>query len=209
MNLSLLVRSWRFWLAVVILGGVMACSSVILLGTALGDQARQPTREALAAMGPLREVCGGAGGHTAAKGISQDAGPHRLVVFRSLLSGEQSLDSFYNRSEDFPSEWRASTPEDAELVACVHAERILIEECTYTLEGGTAAVLRREQWLARIVVHDARSGDVLDEGVVEGSLPRECQDQESFADGLTTQLVTGDQPAADAIAEWLEPRVMR
>ena len=34
MDLSVLVRDWRFWLAVLILGGVMACSSIIIFGTA-------------------------------------------------------------------------------------------------------------------------------------------------------------------------------
>lgn len=56
MDLSLLIRDWRFWLAVVILGGVLACSSLILLGTALGDLGRQPTREALQAMTVFRDT---------------------------------------------------------------------------------------------------------------------------------------------------------
>jgi hypothetical protein len=202
----LLIRSWRFWIAVVILGGVFACSSVIVFGTALSDAARQPTREALAAMTLLREVCGGSGLNEA-RGVQPDAGPHRLVVFRSLMAGEQSLDSFYNRSEDVPAEWRASAPDDTEVVACVHAERILVEECAYALDGGATAVLRREQWLARVVIHDARTGEVIDEGGVEGSLPRECQDEETFPDGQTSQSIIGEQPTPDAIAQWLRPRV--
>ena len=209
MDATLFFRSWRIWIALLILVGVFGCSAVIIFGTALSDLQRQPTQEALAAVSPLREICGGGSGPAAAKGYIDGAGPHRLIVFRSILADPQDLTAYYNRTEDFPTEWRARGLSAAELVACVHAERLLVEECTYTLEGGTAAVLRREQWLARIVVHDARSGDVLDEGAVEGSLPRECLDQESFADGLTTQLVTGDQPAADAIVEWLEPHVMR
>ncbi len=209
MNLEVIARNWRFWAAIGILIGVFGCSAVIVFGTTLGDQARQPTREALAAMTPFREVCGGGAGQSSARGPADGTGPHRIVLFRTLIAGAQDLTSYYNRTEDFPVDWRATTPAEVELVACVHAETVAIETCEYRLESGANAVLQRNQWVSRVVLHDAQNGAVIDEGVIEGSLPRECQDSESFSGGLTTQVVTGDQPSVEAIAEWLTPRVMR
>lgn len=208
MDGTLIFRSWRIWIALLILVGVFGCSAVIIFGTALSDLQRQPTQEALAAVSPLRELCGGGSGSASAKGYTDGAGPHRLIVFRSILSDAQDLTAYYNRTEDYPAEWRATGLGEAELVACVHAEPVVIEECSYTLDNGVAAVLQRVQWLARIVVHDARSGDMLDEGAVEGSLPRACQDQESFTGSTLVVQVAGEQPAPTAIAGWLEPWVM-
>ena len=209
MNIEVIVRNWRFWIAIAILVGVFGCSAVIVFGTALGDQARQPTREALAAMTPFREICGGGAGQSSARGLAAGPGPHQIVLFRTLIASAQDLTSYYNRTEDYPIEWRATTPADVELVACVHAETVAIETCEYTLESGVGAVLQRYQWVSRVVLHDARSGAVIDEGVIEGSRPRECRDSESFAGSLTTQVVTGEQPSVEAIAEWLTPRVTR
>lgn len=208
MTLALLIRDWRFWLAVVILGGVMACSSVIIFGTALSDLGRQPTREALQAMTVFRDTCGAGGGVAQAPGLASPTRPHQVVVYRSLLPSTGDLSSYYNRTEDLPEEWRATLPNETELVACVHAERVVIEECAYTLENGDVGVLRREQWLARIVLHDARTGDMIEEDVLEGDLPRECQDNETFTDGTLILQVEGQQVAPKAIADWLESRVM-
>ncbi len=208
MDGSLLFRSWRLWIAVAILVGVFGCSAVIIFGTSLSDLQRQPTQEALAAVSPLRELCGAGEGSADAKGYTDGDGPHRLIVFRSLLADAQDLTAYYNRTEDYPAEWRAPALSEAELVACVHAERVVIEECNYTLDNGVAGIVQRVQWLARVVLHDARSGRVLDEGEVSGSLPRACQDQEDFSGSSMILQVAGEQPAPDAIAGWLEPRVM-
>ncbi len=208
MDGSLFFRSWRVWIAVAILVGVFGCSAVIIFGTSLSDLQRRPTQEALAAVSPLRELCGGGEGPADAKGYTDGAGPHRLIVFRSILADDQDLTAYYNRTEDYPTEWRAPGLSEAELVACVHAERVVIEECNYTLDNGVAGIVQRVQWLSRIVLLDARNGRVLDEGEVAGSLPRDCQDQEDFSGSSMIVQVAGEQPAPDAIAEWLEPRVM-
>ena len=207
MNLSVLIRDWRFWLAVVILGGVMACSSIIIFGTALSDLGQQPTREALQAMTIFRDTCGSGGGVAEAPGLTSPTGPHQVVVYRSLLPSTGDLSSYYNRTEDLPEEWRATLPNETELVACVHAERVVIEECEYTLESGATGVLRREQWLARIVLHDAHSGDVIEQETLQGERPRECQDTETFTEGTLSLQVEGTQVAPKAIADWLESRV--
>ena len=207
MDLSLLIRDWRFWLAVVILGGVLACSSLILLGTALGDLGRQPTREALQAMTVFRDTCGAGGGVAEAPGLTSPTGPHRVVVYRSLLPSTGDLSSYYNRTEDLPEEWRATLPGETEMVACVHAERIVVEECEYTLDNGAVAVLRREQWLARVVLHDAHTGDVIEHDTLQGEPPRDCQDSETFTEDALSLQVEGEQVTPKAIADWLESRV--
>ncbi len=209
MNFEVVARNLWFWAAIGILIGVFGCSAVIVFGTALGDQARQPTREALAAMTPFREICGGGTGQSSSRGLADGPGPHRLVLFRTLIADAQDLTTYYNRTEDLPADWRAPTPAEVELVACVHAETIAIETCDYTLESGASAVLQRNQWVSRVVLHDAQNGAIIDEGTIAGSLPRECRDSESFSGGLTTQVVTGEQPSVEAIAEWLAPRVTR
>ncbi len=207
MDLSLLIRDWRFWLAVVILGGVVACSSIIIFGTALSDLGQQPTREALQAMTVFRDTCGSGEGVAEAPGLTATTGPHQVVVYRSLLPSTGDLSSYYNRTEDLPEDWRATLPGETEMVACVHAERVVVEECQYTLDSGVAGVLRREQWLARIVLHDAHTGDVIEQETLSGESPRECQDSETFTEGASTLQVEGKQVTPKAIAEWLESRV--
>ncbi len=208
MDATLLIRSWRFWLAAIILGGVLTCSAIIILGTGLSDLSQRPTREALASLTPLREICGGGPGQAEAPGLQDGPGPHPTVLFRSRIAGED-LTAYYIRNDDLPEDWRATTIAVAEMVVCAHAEVVIVEECQYTLENGISAVMQRVQWVSRVVVHDARSGAVLDQGYVEGTLPRECQDSETFSGSLTTQQVAGEHPAPEAIAAWLEPRIVR
>lgn len=201
----------RVLLAGVILGGVVLCSGVILTGLAVSNAAEAPartTQEALwESLKPLKELCAGGAGNSAAASYAPDAGPHRLVVFRSNIAGSTDLSTFYIRTEDVPAEWRADDIAQAELAACVHAGSVIIEECTYTLANATTATLQRVQLTAIVNLFAARTGELVGQSELPGPEPRACQNTEQFVEGSLTATVTGEAVTPDVIAEWLRAYV--
>lgn len=193
---------FRLLLAAGILGGVLLCSLTILAGALLSSQGRQPEQDRLAALAQLRALCGGGGGHAQAAALA-GAGPHRLVVFRSNIAGSTDLTTFYNRTEDYPAEWHASGPDQAELVACVHTGSVILEECAYTLSGGAQAVLQRVQWTAIVNLYTAQTADLIAQAELPGSEPRPCRQQEEFQGSALTQPVYGEAVAPAQIQAWL------
>lgn len=198
---------FRVLLAGVILGGVMLCSGVILTGLTVSNAAKAPARAAQEAswesLKPLKELCLGGAGNSSAANFTPGAGPHRLVVFRSNIAGATDLSTFYNRTEDYPAEWRAAELAQAQFVACIHTGSIVVEECAYTLPNDVRATLQRMQLTAQVSVYAAQTGELLGQAELPGALPRACQAQEQFAETLTTQSVAGDPVPPAQIEAWL------
>jgi hypothetical protein len=201
----------RVIVAAAILGGVVLCSVILLIGLTLEDGAQAPARAtqeaSWASLAPLKTQCAGGGGEPRAARYTPDAGPHRLVVFRSNIAGATDLSTFYNRTEEFPADWHAPLLEDAALVVCVQTSAAVIEECAYDLRGGAQGVLVRQRSIAIVHVIAAHSGDLVAQTELVGGDPRACQDQESFAADTTLLTVVGDPVAASTIAEWLRAYV--
>lgn len=202
---------WRVIVAAGILGGVVLCSLVLLIGQGLADGQAAPARAtqeaSWASLAALKGMCAGEAGDAAAAPYADGSGPHQLVVFRSNIVGSTDLSTFYNRSEDHPEDWRAALLEDAALVVCVQATSVVVEECAYQLRGGEQAVLQRVQLGAAVSVIAAQTGEVVAQDVLPGSEPRACGEQEEFADGVTAQVVSGDPVETTVITEWLRPYV--
>ncbi|MBL8045775.1 MAG: hypothetical protein JNL09_04495, partial [Anaerolineales bacterium] len=176
---------FRLILAGVILIGVLLCSGVILGGLMLQGAAEAPAKATEQAsfdsVKPLKELCtGDTAGNVAAAEYAPGGGPNRVVVFRSNLVGSTDLSSFYIRTEDYPEAWRAAELEQAALVACVSANSYVVEECAYTLEGNKSGVLQRIQLTALVNVYAARTGQLVGQKELAGSVPRDCQDTEQF-----------------------------
>ncbi len=202
---------FRVYLAAGILGGVLLCSALILGGLALEGAAQAPAKATQQAsfesVKPLKELCAGAAGNTAAASYAPGSGPHRLVVLRSNIAGSTDLSTYYIRTEDYPEAWRAAVIEEAALVACVGTGSYLIEECAYTLKDGATATLNRVQLTAVIRLYAARTGELIGQGEVPGPEPRACGETEKFAEGSFTATVTGEAVSPEAIAEWLREYV--
>ncbi len=201
----------RVIVAAAILGGVVLCSVILLIGLTLEDDAEAPARAtqeaSWASLAPLKTQCAGGGGEPRAARYTPGAGPHRLVVFRSNIPGTTDLSTYYNRTEEYPTDWHAALLEDAALVVCVHASVAVIEECAYDLRGGAQGVLVRQRHIAIVHVTAAHTGEVVAQTELAGGDPRACQDQESFAADMTQLAVVGDPVPASLIADWLRAYV--
>jgi hypothetical protein len=197
-------RRLNFYIALAagILGGALLCGGLVLAGSLLSTQSRQPEQDRWQALAPLRQVCGGAGQAQAAR-YAPGAGPHRLAVFRSNIAGSTDLSTFYNRTEDFPAEWQPAELAHAALVACVHTGSVVVEECAYTLDAGARATLQRVQLTAMINLYAASTGELVGQETLTGPEPRACQAQEQFLDGSLTQPVFGEAVCPAQIQGWL------
>lgn len=211
MTLEQRLLGLRVIVAAAILGGVVLCSVVLLIGLTLEDGAEAPARAtqeaSWASLAPLKTQCAGGGGELRAARYTPGAGPHRLVVFRSNVAGATDLSTFFNRTEDFPTNWHAPLLEDAALVVCVHPALVVVEECAYDLRGGAQGVLVRQRLIAIVHVIAAHSGEPVAQTELAGGDPRACQDQESFAADTTELAVVGDPVPASLIADWLRAYV--
>lgn len=197
----------RLRLRLLLAGGLFAtvglCSLVILVGTALQSAQRQPERDRLQALAPLRQLCTDGAGLATAAAYAPEAGPGRVVVFVSTTLDLDGRGTYYNRSEDYPADWQAAAPEEAGLVACVQMRTVVVEACDYTLTGGAQATLQRAQAVAAIRLYAARTGTVVGEDQLLGAEPRACRDQEQFTEGVTVQTVAGEPVAPARLADWL------
>lgn len=201
------VERSRLRLRLLLAGGIFAmvglCSLVILVGTALQSAQRQPERDRLQALAPLRQLCTDGAGLATAAAYAPEAGPGRVVVFVSTTLDLDGRGTYYNRSEDYPADWQAAAPEEVGLVACVQMRSVVVEQCDYTLTSGAQATLQRAQSVADITLYAARTGAVVGQDQLIGAEPRACQDQEQFTEGVNVQAVTGDAVPPAQLADWL------
>ncbi|MCS6910738.1 MAG: hypothetical protein NZM11_09260 [Anaerolineales bacterium] len=191
-----------FILAAIILGGVLLCSTLIIFFAVVS-----PLIEAQAIterLRPLQTVCENGAAVPEAPEYIADPGPNKVVVY---LAAED--ETYYNRIEDYPRHWHATTVGEAELVACAQTGKQIIETCEYTLEDedNTLAKLQREQYTLTVRLYAPHTGELLAETVLTGSEPRACQDTETFTDGVTTQTVTGDPIKPAEMTKWLQAYV--
>jgi hypothetical protein len=115
-------------------------------------------------------ICGGA------SGVSQAAVYNRLAKSPLVMiasGGENAL----NLSSELPGSWVSTRIELTELVVCIEfEEEILLQTCEYNVGPD----VERYQQSYTVTVHEAMTGEVLDEGIFLGALPRECRELETY-----------------------------
>jgi len=95
------------------------------------------------------------------------------------------------------SSMRAQKPAHLRYVVCITEEFIDVEECTYIPLG----TLVRQQRVWRVTVHDARTGQVINEETFYGDLPPECPFAHSFES--LVEYSRGASPGSELLT-WLE-----
>lgn len=98
------------------------------------------------------------------------------------------------------------TLEELGLVICSETEARIIESCPYSTSAGDR-MLTREQYVRTVNVVDARTAQVLDTRVIEGSMPAECSASRTFSEHEYSVRNTGslpsDRDAIELISAWL------
>jgi hypothetical protein len=99
-------------------------------------------------------------------------GNHPFVV---ITESGRSVNSHY-----YPENWLPNSVSELQIVACVGEEKWqLVQTCKY-INGPS---ILRYQSNANVVIVEARTGNTVDQFILEGDLPRQCRDAE--AQGIT------------------------
>jgi hypothetical protein len=141
---------------------------------------------------PFISVPNGVGVSDAAPYLS-GSGLHPVILVTSS-------ENFARRwSDELPTEW-TSTVADTQLVACLgkHEAKVL-QVCPYV----DAASVTRYQYFMDVKLREAKTGQVVAQTTLLGSLPGACKKQES----VYTTALYGDYVTFDQLKEWLQPHV--
>lgn len=116
----------------------------------------------------LSQVCKGTGIAEAASYDSQKPAIHPIVIL--LASGEP-----HEWTIKLPDNWYPSTISEAELVACVGDQiDIKIQTCNYGDFGIKTTTLTRYQIKRSFQIREAKTGNIVIEETVTGSMPPAC-----------------------------------
>lgn len=140
-----------------------------------------------AALEPYAGVCNGSG-LAQATAYTGGRGLHPIV----FLATDGTPGAW---SDQLPKGWEPVTLAETELVACGEEEERLLEVCPYA--GGSD--VRRYQYVARIVLRSATTGEQLGLLTVQGEPPRTCAAEES----VNVSRLDGSHVDFDEIKQWL------
>lgn len=101
---------------------------------------------------------------------------------------------------EIPENWQPNHPEDLELIACISREQSSIQVCNYT-NGGRHTRYRQ---LCSILLHSAKTGEVIASTSIYGGTPPPCPNSIS---GLTSWRY-GPSVTDAEITAWLEDYVV-
>lgn len=171
---------------------VLCCVGVIIFGYVYDgfSESSNVTRS----LAPLKTVCDGEAVPETAEFNPNNPGVHPAAIVQHL-GGSESI--FVATSWGF----QPAILERAELVICLeNVEEIISETCEYTLEEGAGeATITRISLVADYRLITTQTAELVDEGTVK-AVPRECGDEETFANNASFNL-RGD------FGEALEPLV--
>lgn len=170
----------------------LCCVGVVIFGYVYneGSENSNETRSLVA----LKSVCDGESVAETAEFNPSNPGVHPAAIVQHL-GGSESI--FVSTNWGF----QPAILEKAELVICLeNVEDIVTETCEYTLEEGAGdATITRISLVADYRLITAQTAELVDEGTVK-AVPRECRDEETFANNASFSL-RGD------FGEALEPLV--
>ena len=186
---------------------IVLCGALVAVGSIAGSGDRAATKAAqtaVAGLEPLKAICTGqSNGHAQAAAYTQGAGVHAVVAYRSLTTG-----TFFRDTKVGTGDWAPQSLEQAQLVACLEESNITVESCPYKSQSsGTSSTLDRLQNQVKVRLVSAKTGQVVGQETLKGTMPRECQDKETFASGATKATVSGDPVTPSQIQGWLKPFV--
>lgn len=157
--------------------------SILVLGIFLTACVQNPRTQIQRA---FKEVCGGEA--YAGSAPYSGAGPHPVILLSQDGTGHEWNDLI-------PDTWSPESAEDTQMVACIDPPtKIEIEFCKYY---GPGIARYRYQRFIRLV--EARTGLIVVEDRIQGSLPRECNSFEDY--GLTELL--GEELSYQDLESWL------
>ncbi|MEZ4590202.1 MAG: hypothetical protein R3D55_03540 [Chloroflexota bacterium] len=175
----------------------LCCVGVVIFGYLYneGDELRSETRNLAA----LKSVCDGESVAETAEFNPNTPGTHPAAILQHL-GGTEYI--FITTAWDY----HPNTLEEAELVVCLaNTEEVVTETCEYTLDDDAGeATITRISLVADYRLVTAQTAETVAEGVVK-AVPRECMEQETFADNASFNL-RGDfgEALTPLLAEYLE-----
>ncbi len=137
-----------------------------------------------------------------AAAYSQTSGVHPIVLLRGSADGNWRIPR-----DNLRPEWTPQTLPEVELVVCMQIDEVLIESCPYTLENGTKASVERFQYETSVTLREARTGAVVAETSLPGTMPAECGNQIRFEKNELTKEVYGVAAGMGQITPWIQPYV--
>lgn len=109
----------------------------------------------------------------------------------------------HNWTDDLPIEWRPTTEEEIQLVACVGGEKEkALETCSYYATPPYDKVTRY-QYILDIKLREAKTGKIVASTTLRGSEPRACSQKEYYH---VTKL-EGSHISISEVQEWLHKYV--
>jgi hypothetical protein len=193
--------------------GIVGCVVLMVLvatGCGSGEKAqREATKQAQAAweeqvLEPVLPICGGDGQAVSeATAYSQASGVHPAVLVRGSAEGG----NWRVPRNHLRPEWTPQTLSEVELVACMQIDEILIESCPYTLENGQKASVERFQYQTIVTLREARTGTVVADTVLPGTMPAKCSNETRFEKNELIKEVYGVAAGIGQVSSWLEPYV--
>jgi len=129
-----------------------------------------------------------------AASYTRDGGINPVVLISS--SGE-----IHGWTDDIPTEWKPTSVEETELVICVgEEEEKIIEVCEYY-----GPSITRYQHYVEVELREARTGKLVANTILYGSMPRHCKQSESYS---VTRLY-GSDVSFDQVTGWVETYVIQ
>jgi hypothetical protein len=81
---------------------------------------------------------------------------------------------------------------------------ILIQSCPYTLKNGRNAAVERYQYQTYITLRETKTGAVIDETILPGTMPAECSSETRFEEDELIKEVYGVAAGVGQVSSWLE-----
>jgi hypothetical protein len=159
------------------------------------DEAAGEERQAMAE--GFWSVCAsGVGVPDAAPYVADGSGPRAIVIFTKKSDGDH-----YPWMGERGSEWFPNSAAETQLVGCVTLETKIIEVCRY-VGGDGERLVSLNQYLQKLEVRAARTGESLGEITVEGGLPpKKCPAQMTIGVGDSGD-ISGSYPSDDDLLEF-------
>ena len=157
----------------------------------------------------LSSVCGGQGVPEAAPYSSEL--PISPIVLLKLEGPDARHGVNFPISYLVPQPWWPDSLAQAELVACLFDEEILLQRCEYEGENAGSpfnVALERFRRDRTLTLHEARTGERLASHFFGGSAPQGCPD-EFLGVGEAVLQFTGDTASVADLMDWLRPFVVR
>jgi hypothetical protein len=193
-------------------GMIVGCVLLIVIASAgcgsSEKSQREATKQTQAAweeqvLKPVLPVCRGDGQSVSqAAAYSQTSGVHPSVLGRGDAEGNWRVPRDRLRPE-----WTPQTLPELELVVCMRIDEVLIESCPYTLENGRKASVERLKYQTNITLREAKTGVVVADTVLPGTMPAECSGETRFEEDELTKKVYGVAAGIGQVSSWLQPYV--